>query len=65
MPSGIAHYRTLEAKTPFTLAQLETYCATLRAQNVDGDQTIDCNYQVTLSVRISEPLLTPRQLAAL
>lgn len=64
MPSGIAHYRTLEARTPFTLAQLETFCATLRAHNVGGDQAIDCNYQITLSVRISEPLLTPQQLKA-
>ena len=65
MGNQIKHYRTISAETPFTLAELEAFCATLRAHNCDGDTCINANYKVTLNVRIDEPLLTPVQLKAL
>ena len=59
---GIKHYRTLSATTPFTLSQLESFCTTLRLHGIDGDQKIYCSYQVELSVKIDEPLVSPQQL---
>jgi len=65
LPGGVEHFRTLRARPPFTLNALEAFCATLRAHDVDGEQEIRCEYQVTLQVRIDEPLLTPTQLRAM
>jgi hypothetical protein len=61
----IEHYRMLTAKTPFSLGELEAYCATLRAHQLTADTRIDCSYQVTLSVRLNEALISPAQLRAL
>jgi len=55
--TAINHFRQLELKTPFTLADLETFCATLRHHQLAGDYKISCNYQVELWVRIQEPVL--------
>ena len=58
----IQHYRKVEAQTPFSLGGLEAFCATLRAHGCDATKKINCNYQVTLSVRFDEPVLNPEQL---
>lgn len=62
----LCHYRTIALKgEKFTLSDLESFCATLRAHDITGEETIYSSYEIVLSVKVTEPLLTPIQLKAI